>query len=81
MLNLKKLAPFGMDNPKPIFLLENMHLKGTKRIGADKTHLKTMLATEENDATLDSIGFGVGDLVEKNFSKCSRGRGWGIIHQ
>lgn len=24
-----------------------------------------MLATEENDATLDSIGFGVGDLVEK----------------
>lgn len=62
---LEKLAPFGMDNPKPIFLLENMHLKGTKRIGADKTHLKTMLATEENDATLDSIGFGVGDLVDK----------------
>lgn len=62
---LEKLAPFGMDNPKPIFLLEGMHLKGTKRIGADKTHLKTMLETKESDATLDAIGFGVGDLVEK----------------
>ncbi|MCB2597419.1 single-stranded-DNA-specific exonuclease RecJ, partial [Listeria monocytogenes] len=28
---LEKLAPFRMDNPKPIFLLENMHLKRTKR--------------------------------------------------
>ncbi|EFR90697.1 single-stranded-DNA-specific exonuclease RecJ, partial [Listeria innocua FSL S4-378] len=62
---LEKLAPFGMDNPKPIFLLEEMNLKGTKRIGADKTHLKTMLANEDSDVTLDAIGFGVGDLVEK----------------
>ncbi|MBC6295908.1 single-stranded-DNA-specific exonuclease RecJ [Listeria sp. FSL L7-1517] len=62
---LEKLAPFGMDNPKPIFLLEGMHLKGTKRIGADKTHLKTMLGSKKSDVTLDAIGFGVGDLVEK----------------
>ncbi|CAM4279151.1 single-stranded-DNA-specific exonuclease RecJ [Listeria ivanovii] len=62
---LEKLAPFGMDNPKPIFLLEGMKLKGTKRIGADKTHLKTMLGTGGTDTTLDAIGFGVGDLVEK----------------
>lgn len=62
---LEKLAPFGMDNPKPIFLLEGMQLKGTKRIGADKTHLKTMLGSKESDVTLDAIGFGVGDLVEK----------------
>ncbi|WP_315995919.1 single-stranded-DNA-specific exonuclease C-terminal domain-containing protein, partial [Listeria monocytogenes] len=31
----------------------------------DKTHLKTMLANEDSDVTLDAIGFGVGDLVEK----------------
>lgn len=62
---LEKLAPFGMDNPKPIFLLEGMKLKGTKRIGADKTHLKTMLGTDGTDTPLDAIGFGVGDLVEK----------------
>ncbi|MBC2267479.1 single-stranded-DNA-specific exonuclease RecJ [Listeria sp. FSL L7-0083] len=62
---VEKLAPFGMDNPKPIFLLEKMNLKGTKRIGADKTHLKTMLTNEDSDASLDAIGFGVGDLVEK----------------
>lgn len=62
---LEKLAPFGMDNPKPIFLLEKMNLKGTKRIGADKTHLKTLLQEDESEVALDAIGFGVGDLVEK----------------
>lgn len=56
-----------MDNFKLIFLLENMYLKGMKRIGVDKIYLKIMFVIEENDVILDFIGFGVGDLVEKIF--------------
>ncbi|MBC1511682.1 single-stranded-DNA-specific exonuclease RecJ [Listeria booriae] len=61
---LNKLAPFGTDNPKPVFALEGVKLDGTKRIGADKTHLKTAI-TSESGAVLDAVGFGTGELVEK----------------
>lgn len=61
---LNKLAPFGTDNPKPIFAFEGVRLAGTKRIGADKTHLKTAL-TADSGASMDAVGFGSGELVEK----------------
>lgn len=63
---MENLAPFGTDNPKPIFRLQNLKLQNTKRIGGDKTHLKTLLVDENNtSATLDAVGFGFGDLAEK----------------
>ncbi|EUJ23102.1 single-stranded-DNA-specific exonuclease RecJ [Listeria grandensis FSL F6-0971] len=61
---LNKLAPFGTDNPKPVFALEGVKLSGTKRIGADKTHLKTVI-TADSGAAIDAVGFGTGELVEK----------------
>lgn len=60
---LEKFAPFGTDNPKPVFVFENINLQNVKRIGSDKTHLKTML-TSQNE-TLEAIGFGFGDFAEK----------------
>lgn len=61
---LNKLAPFGTDNPKPVFALEGVRLSGTKRIGADKNHLKTAI-TADSGASIDAVGFGTGELVEK----------------
>ncbi len=59
---IEKMAPFGTGNVKPVFQFEEINLKDTKRIGADKTHLKTVL-TDQN-VLLDGIGFNLGDLAD-----------------
>jgi len=60
---LQLLSPFGISNPKPIFLIENVHISNMKRIGADSSHLKMVL--EENHSEVDTIGFGFGDLMDE----------------
>ncbi|MEM5015795.1 single-stranded-DNA-specific exonuclease RecJ [Metabacillus indicus] len=57
---IAKLAPFGMGNPKPLFLLESVQVGSMRKIGSDQTHLK--LAVEQDQKQLDCIGFGFGHL-------------------
>jgi len=59
---LQKLAPFGTENPKPVFLFEQVRVQEIKRIGSEKTHLKLNLIEEK--ATLDAIGFHLGSMAE-----------------
>ena len=40
---LAKLAPFGMANEKPIFLLENVTVENVKLFGKEKEHLELVL--------------------------------------
>jgi len=54
------LAPFGMDFPKPVFLLENVSVTQTRVIGKEKNHLKLQL-----DNNLNAIAFGMSDLVHE----------------
>ena len=64
---MNRLAPFGMGNPKPRVLLENVQLDTLRKIGTDQNHLKLLLA--ENGKTLEAIGFGfghVGDEIAPN---------------
>jgi single-stranded-DNA-specific exonuclease len=37
---ISQLAPFGMDNPKPVFLLKNIEIFDTKIFGKKNEHLK-----------------------------------------
>lgn len=37
---IEKFAPFGMANPKPVFLFENLKLADTRFFGKEKTHLE-----------------------------------------
>jgi len=60
---MAKLAPFGMGNPKPRILLEDLILGSMKRIGADGNHLKVLLKDEAN--ALDGVGFGMGDYCNE----------------
>ncbi|MGE8206121.1 single-stranded-DNA-specific exonuclease RecJ [Heyndrickxia sp. NPDC080065] len=53
------LQPFGMANPKPKVLLENVSINQIRQIGADNKHLKVVF--EKSDAQLDGVGFGLGD--------------------
>lgn len=54
---LKKLAPFGTDNPAPHFLVEG-DVSFFKQIGSDQQHVKFSLKNGDNQ--LDAIGFGFG---------------------
>ncbi|MCA1025353.1 single-stranded-DNA-specific exonuclease RecJ [Cytobacillus kochii] len=60
---IQQLAPFGIDNPKPKVMLKEANVSLLKRIGTNKTHLKITL--EDNDVTLDGIGFGFGEYAEQ----------------
>ncbi|NCU28298.1 MAG: single-stranded-DNA-specific exonuclease RecJ [Candidatus Moranbacteria bacterium] len=37
---IEKMAPFGMGNPKPIFMLENLEIFEVKEFGKEKNHLE-----------------------------------------
>ncbi|MDD4351418.1 MAG: single-stranded-DNA-specific exonuclease RecJ [Candidatus Gracilibacteria bacterium] len=55
---LEDLAPFGIGNPKPLFLLKNLELLRVKSVG-DGKHLKLNL--RQDSKSLDGIGFRLGD--------------------
>jgi len=54
---LRKLEPFGMANPRPIFVLEKIHPQNLKTIGQENKHLKFNLGP------VKVIGFGFGHLI------------------
>ncbi len=59
---LSLLAPFGVDNPKPKVLINNVAIKSIRKIGSEQNHLKLLI--NEEGASLDGIGFGLGPLVD-----------------
>jgi len=58
-----QLAPYGVDNPKPKVLIKEAQIASMRKIGANQNHLKVTLANEA--ATLDGIGFSLGQLHEE----------------
>ncbi len=56
------LAPFGVSNPTPKVMIENVNLSQMKRIGSEETHLKMLL--EQNGNTIDCVGFNFGYLFD-----------------
>lgn len=59
--NFEKLAPFGMDNKKPIFYLKDFKVENARTMGAGNTHLK--LKISQADAVFEVVAFGLGDLA------------------
>src|SRR5690606_3751994 len=62
ILEMNKLAPFGMGNPKPIVQINDVSVNTIRRIGANQSHLKIVLQDDPN--TLDGVGFGLGHTCE-----------------
>ncbi|GGA69208.1 single-stranded-DNA-specific exonuclease RecJ [Ornithinibacillus halotolerans] len=56
---ISQLAPFGMANPKPKFLVESRPVD-IRQLGNMKKHLKLLF--KEDTASLDGIAFGMGNL-------------------
>lgn len=54
---VEKLAPFGQQNPKPVFLLREVRVKEISRFGKAQEHLKLKLAVDGGVATIDAVTF------------------------
>ena len=59
---LEKLKPYGMANPEPTFLTENLIIENTRLLGKDKKHLKITFNSETSRKKLEGIAFGIGDI-------------------
>lgn len=64
----QKFKPFGMWNPKPLFLIENFEIEGVKFLWKGRDHLKFM-----SRYGFKIFAFGMGEYYEdiKNLSNCS----------
>jgi single-stranded-DNA-specific exonuclease len=64
---LKKFEPFGLGNPRPVFLMKDLEVTNINTVGTDKKHLKLNLAstpyTINHTPILETIGFGLGNLA------------------
>lgn len=58
--NISKLEPFGMSNPSPTFVVNNLTLKQKKLMGSTKEHLK--LTVETPNGTMDCVWWSRGDV-------------------
>jgi len=61
---LESLAPFGMGNRKPKFLLENVRVDVVRRVGNDAKHLQLVLSDDDGQK-LKLIAFGAGEREEE----------------
>ncbi len=65
-----KLAPYGMGNPTPVFLIENMTIQSLRTVGKEKTHLQVTFQSEEQlglPVTFKGIGFSLAYLAKDLF--------------
>ncbi|QHE53103.1 single-stranded-DNA-specific exonuclease RecJ [Pontibacillus sp. HMF3514] len=60
---VNQLSPFGMGNPKPLFMIDKQAPVEMRQIGSQLNHLK--LKFRDGSTDIDAIGFGLGDLYEK----------------
>ncbi len=61
---VKQFAPFGPQNMKPVFRINNLQDTGYARtVGKDNEHLKCKLCCGENPKKFDAIGFGLGEKL------------------
>lgn len=53
---IEKLAPFGVGNPKPVFLFEGLHASEIRQFGKEKNHLE-LVFPDENARKISAICF------------------------
>jgi single-stranded-DNA-specific exonuclease len=71
--SLNKMAPFGYDNPKPVFYTANVTAtNGVKIIG----HNNIKFRAKQNNFVIDAIGFNMADKAKY----CQNGKKFSIIY-
>ncbi len=63
---LKRFAPFGPGNMKPVFLTRNLRDNGfARRVGKDQSHLRMFVMDGTTRSTLVAIAFNQGNKLEE----------------
>ncbi|MFH1561111.1 MAG: single-stranded-DNA-specific exonuclease RecJ [Patescibacteria group bacterium] len=66
---VQKMAPFGMGNPEPVFLVKGLRLVESRLLGKEGKHLKLFLDDPETKVvekvSAEAIGFGLGDFDQQ----------------
>lgn len=55
-LEMERLAPFGMSNPLPKFIVRGAAVKETRKMGQEGKHLKLVL--QQGRHTIEAVAFG-----------------------
>ncbi len=64
--DILKFAPFGIDNPAPIFMIKNAQFHEIKKVGDSKNHLRFKFK-RSNGRSLFGIGFSMGNIMVPEF--------------
>lgn len=57
LLKVEKLAPFGIANPKPVFLLRDATVREVTRFGKAQEHLKIKIDVSDGKESIDAVTF------------------------
>jgi single-stranded-DNA-specific exonuclease len=68
---IERLSPFGVGNPKPLFLFKNIEIQEVKEFGKQKNHLELIFQNSKNKK-IPAIGFFM--LIEDFGSKLGKGK-------
>lgn len=60
---LEKLSPFGMANPKPVFLTKKVTIEDMRLVGADRKHIKFRI--KKSELQMEAIAFGIGERASE----------------
>ncbi len=58
---LRYIGPFGRGNPEPVFMARGVELKGTRTVGADRSHLRLAICGDRT--SLQGIAFGLAESL------------------
>jgi single-stranded-DNA-specific exonuclease len=73
LVKVERLAPFGMANPKPVFLLRDVALREISRFGKAEEHLKIKIDVDEGRKNIDAVIFFAKGALARTADKLSAG--------
>ncbi|MBI5405610.1 single-stranded-DNA-specific exonuclease RecJ [Candidatus Kaiserbacteria bacterium] len=73
LAKIERLSPFGMDNPKPVFLLRDVFVREISRFGKAEEHLKLKIDSREGNRSIDVVTFFVKGPVARTAQELAQG--------
>ena len=73
LAKIEKLAPFGQQNPKPVFLLRDIVVRDVSRFGKAQEHLKLKISSENGNNQVDAVTFFVKGALARTADALAKG--------
>ncbi|OGG78080.1 hypothetical protein A3A36_02845 [Candidatus Kaiserbacteria bacterium RIFCSPLOWO2_01_FULL_52_12b] len=65
LTKVERLSPFGVQNPKPVFLLRDIKVREISHFGKGNEHLKLKIDSHEGNKSLDAVTFFVKGAIAR----------------